>query len=188
MNTAAVRQSSLYDELCALPEGVTGEIINGELHAMPRPSGRHGLAESALNVDLGGPFGFGRGGPGGWWIIPEPEIHFVLDKEVAVPDLGGWRRERMPAIPEGHRFKVVPDWVCEILSPSTTKKDRILKLPFYAHYGVAYAWVVDPLAHTLEAFELRQGFWVLIATLADDAPVRVPPFDAIEFPLSDLWA
>jgi Uma2 family endonuclease len=188
MNTAPAYQPTLYDELCALPEGVTGEIIHGQLHTMPRPSGRHGAAEGGLNVNLGGPFRYGRGGPGGWWIIPEPEIHFVRDTEVAVPDLAGWRRERMPALPEDHRFEVVPDWVGEILSPSTAKKDRVLKLPLYAHYGVAYAWLVDPLARTLEAYELRQGQWVLIATLADDNPVRVPPFDAVEFSLGDLWA
>lgn len=187
MNTAPSYPRSLYDELCALPEGTTGEIIGGRLHTQPRLSGRHGLAEGALNVHIGGPFGY-RHGPGGWWIIPEPEIHFVRDTEVTVPDLAGWRRERMPALPEDHRFEVVPDWVCEILSPSTTQKDRVLKLPRYALYGVAHVWLVDPLAHTLEAYELRQGCWVLIATLADDAPARVPPFEAVEFPLGDLWA
>lgn len=188
MNANLACQPTLYDELCALPEGMTGEILGGQLHSMPRPSGRHGIAEGALNIDLGGPFNFGRGGPGGWWIIPEPEIHFVRDTEVAVPDLAGWRRERMPKVPDDHRFEVVPDWVCEILSPSTARKDRFVKLPIYAKYGVAHAWLVDPDAHTLEAFELRESRWLLIATLQDDAPVRVAPFDAIEFSLADLWA
>ena len=187
MNTAPAYQPTPYDELCALPEGVTGEIIRGQLHTMTRPSGRHGLAEGALNVHIGGPFGYSSG-PGGWWIIPEPEIHLVRDTEVAVPDLAGWRRERMPTLPEDHRFETVPDWVREILSPSTAKKDRVLKLPLYAHYGVAYAWLVDPKERTLEAYELRQGQWVLIATLAGDVPVRIPPFDAVEFSLGDLWA
>ena len=154
---------------------------------MPRPSGRHGLAESALGADLGPPFNFGRGGPGGWLILTEPETHFVRDTEVAVPDLVGWRRERMPLVTDGHRFEVVPDWVCEILSPSTARKDRFVKLPLYAKCGVAHTWLVDPEAHTLEAFEPRQGFWMLIATLRDDAAVRVAPFDAIEFSLGDLW-
>jgi Uma2 family endonuclease len=189
MNTApALKPASLYEQLVALPEHVTGEILNGELYAMPRPSGLHGLAEAGLTIDIGGPFNFGRGGPGGWWIIPEPEVHFRRDVEVAVPDVAGWRRERMPVIPEDHRFEVVPDWVCEILSPSTVKKDRVIKLPLYARYGVAYAWLVDPQARTLEAFELRDQVWALIATLQDDASVRVPPFDAVEFPLNDLWA
>jgi Uma2 family endonuclease len=178
----------LYERLLALPDHVTGEILNGHLHTEPRPSGRHGLARSALSIDIGGPFDFGRGGPGGWWIIPEPEVHFVYDAEVAVPDLAGWRRERMPSVPEDQRFEVVPDWVCEILSPTTAKKDRVIKLPLYARYGVAYAWLVDPLGRTLEAFELRDKVWTLIATHQDDALVHVPPFHAIELPLNDLWA
>ncbi len=186
MNANLAYQPTLYDALCELPEGVTGEILNSQLHTMPRPSGKHGIAGTALSGDLSQPFNFGRGGPGGWWIIAEPEIHFIRDTEVAVPDLAGWRRERMPQVPDGHRFEVVPDWVCEILSPSTARKDRFIKLPIYAKYGVAHAWLVDPDAHTLEAFELRDGFWLRIAALQDDAAVRVAPFDAIEFSLADL--
>lgn len=190
MSNAAKRQEmpSMYERLSALPEGVTGEIIGGVLHSQPRPTGRHALAARGLGIDLGGPYDFGRGGPGGWWIVPEPEVHFVRDEEVVVPDLGGWRRERMPVVPEDQRFLVTPDWVCEILSPGTARKDRALKLPLYARYGVPHAWLVDPLARTLEAFELREGVWALIATLAEDAEVRVPPFDAVAFPLADLWA
>jgi Uma2 family endonuclease len=183
----AVLKPSLYEQLMALPEHVTGEILNGELYAMPRPSGKHGLAGSGLGGNVLNPFHFGRGGPGGWWIIIEPEIHFVRNQEVAVPDLAGWRRERMPSVPDDHRFEVVPDWVCEILSPSTAKKDRVIKLPIYARYGVQYVWIVDPLAQTLEAYALQQGQWLLIATLKDDDEVAVPPFDAAPFSLADLW-
>ena len=184
---SAVLKLSLYQQLLALPENVTGEILNGELHTQPRPSGRHAGASSSLGIKIGSPFRFGDGGPGGWWIIDEPEIHFIRNQEVLVPDLAGWRRERMPNVPDEHRFEVVPDWVCEILSPSTAKKDRVIKLPIYAHYGVAHVWLVDPLAQTLEAFELQQGRWVLIATLKDDDEVAVPPFDAAPFSLADLW-
>jgi Uma2 family endonuclease len=184
---AVLKPNSLYAQLLALPEHVSGEILHGVLHTQPRPVGRHGWAATALNTDLAAPFGFGRGGPGGWWIITEPEVHFVRDTEVAVPDLAGWRRERMPSLPEGHRFEIVPDWVCEILFPNTTKKDRILKLPLYARYGVEHAWLVDPAARTLEAFALHEGHWLLIAALKDDDRVAVPPFDAIEFSLADLW-
>jgi len=184
----AILKPTLYEQLMDLPEHVTGEILNGELQAMPRPSGKHGLAESALGMRIGAPFRFGEGGPGGWWIIVEPEVHFIRDVEVAVPDLAGWRRERMPSMPDDHRFEIVPDWVCEILSPSTVKKDRVLKLPIYARYGVQHAWIVDPLAQTLEAFALQEDRWVLIATLKDDDPVAVPPFDAVTFSLADLWA
>ena len=179
----------LYAQLAALPEGITGEIIDGELFTQPRPSGRHGVTEGALNIRIGGPFQFGDGGgPGGWWILPEPDIHLVRDTVVVVPDLAGWRRERMPTIPEDHRFEIVPDWVCEILSPSTAQKDRTRKLPLYARHGVAHAWLVDPLARTLEAYALWVGRWLLIATLKDDDPVCVPPFDATTFSLADLWA
>lgn len=184
---SAVLKPSLYEQLLALPDTLTGEILNGELHAMPRPVARHGLAASALNTDLGPPFGFGRGGPGGWWIIQEPEVHFIRDVEVAVPDLAGWRRERMPSLPDGHRFETVPDWICEILSPSSAKKDRVVKLPAYARYGVAHVWLVDPAARTLEAFALHEGRWLMIAGLKDDDAVAVPPFDAVTFSLADLW-
>ncbi len=183
----AVPKPNLYQQLLDLPEHVAGEILNGELHTLPRPTGRHGLAASALNTDLGPPFGFGRGGPGGWWIIPEPEVHFIRDVELAVPDLAGWRRERMPQMPEDHRFEIVPDWLCEILSPSTAKKDRVIKLPIYARHGVGYVWLVDPMARTLEAFESREGRWLMIAALKDDDRVAVPPFEAVGFGLADLW-
>lgn len=184
----ALTQASLYDQLLALPENLTGEIIGGELYTQPRPAGRHGAAEAALSIRIGGPFRFGEGGPGGWWILPEPEIHFVRDTVVTVPDLAGWRRERMPDLPEDHRFEIISDWVCEILSPSTAQKDRAKKLPLYGEYRVAHAWLVDPLARTLEAFSLRKEGWLLIATLRDDDPVSLAPFDAISFSLADLWA
>lgn len=184
---AFLLQRTPYEELLALPETLVGEILGGQLKIQPRPSGPHGMAEFALGVEIGTPFGKGRGGPGGWWILIEPEIHFQRDTEVAVSDLAGWRRERMPALSQGHRYEVVPDWVCEILSPGTAKKDRALKLPLYARYGVAHAWLVDPLQRTLEAYELREGLWTLLGTLRDEEPVSLPPFQAISFSLAELW-
>jgi Uma2 family endonuclease len=178
---------TLYGQLLALPEGINGEILNGELYTQPRPKGWHIEAGSVLGMRLGPPFRFGESGPGGWWILQEPEVHFVRDTEIAVPDLAGWRRERMPSLPEDHRFEVVPDWICEILSPSTARKDRIVKLPLYARYGVTYVWLVDAEVQTLDAFELRDGHWLLIATLKDNDQVAVPPFAAAPFALGDLW-
>jgi Uma2 family endonuclease len=137
---------------------------------------------------LVGPFQKGRGGPGGWWIVDEPEVHFVRDVEVAVPDLAGWRRSRMPRVPRDHRFEQVPDWVCEILSPSTASKDRDIKMPLYAHYGVAHAWLIDPVVRTLEAYALRDGAWVGIGRFADDDQVSVAPFEAVTIELAGLWA
>ena len=185
--TSLAYQLSLYEQLQALPEGLTGEILNGQLYTQPRPSGPHGRVSVGLDRRIGRSYDEGDGGPGGWWILVEPEVHFIHDQEVAVPDLAGWRREHMPRIPDDHRFEVVPDWVCEILSPSTASKDREIKLPIYAHYGVAYAWLLDPKRRTLEAYALEQGAWGLRLEAADETVVRVPPFDALELTLAALW-
>ncbi|MDZ7750164.1 MAG: Uma2 family endonuclease [Gammaproteobacteria bacterium] len=182
-----VLQHDIYGALEALPEGVTGEIIDGQLHTQPRPAGPHALASSNLGGELHQPYGRGRGGPGGWWIIDEPEIHFVRNTEVLVPDLAGWRRERMPVLPEDQRFEVVPDWVCEILSPSTASRDREVKMPVYAAYGVAWAWIVDPGPRTLEAYALRDGRWVLQRHLEASDTVAAEPFEAAAFRVEDLW-
>ena len=178
---------SLYEQLMNLPETLTGEILNGQLHTQPRPTGPHALTGSSLGDELVGPFQKGRGGPGGWWIIDEPEIHFVRDIEVAVPDLAGWKRERMPAVPRDHRFEVVPDWVCEILSPSTASKDRVIKMPLYAKHGVQYAWIVDPFRRALEAMELKNGTWTPLGSFLEEDLAAVAPFDAITIALSGLW-
>jgi len=178
---------TLYETLEALPEGVTGEILNGQLYTQSRPSGLHGQVALDLAIGVGAPYGKGIGGPGGWWICPEPELHFVRDTEVAVPDLAGWRHERMPYLPEGHRFEVVPDWVCDILSPSTKKKDRETKMPLYACYGVQYAWLIDPVKHVLEVYQLDTGTWVEIGRFAGANQVRVPPFKAVFIDLKGLW-
>ena len=183
----AAYPDDLYAELEALPEGVTGEIINSRLYTQPRPTTPHALAESGLAMDIGSAYYRGRGGPGGWWILVEPEIHFIRDREVLVPDLAGWRRERMPRLPNDQRIEVVPDWVCEILSPSTARKDRMTKMPVYARYGVAYLWLVDPLAQTLEAFALREGRWTVIGLFQEQEIVSVEPFQDIALELGALW-
>ncbi len=179
---------TLYEQLEALPEGLTGEILDGQIYTQPRPSGLHVFAAAELNYELLGPFERGRGGPGGWWVVPEPELHFLRNVEVDVPDLAGWRKERLPRFPRDHRFTVVPDWVCEILSPSTEGKDREIKLPIYAQYGVACAWLLDPLAHTLEAYALQAGVWREIGRFAGGSRVAVAPFEAVTICLDDLWA
>jgi len=179
---------SLYDQLVALPDGLTGEIINGQLRAQPRPSGPHALASSRLGADIEGPYGRGRGGPGGWWIIDAPEIHFVLDVEVVVPDIAGWLQVRLPSLPQGHRFEVIPDWVCEVFSPATKSSDREEKMPLYARYGASFAWLVDPKAHTLEAYRLVEGNWTPLGLYRDDDTVCAAPFEAITLRLADLWA
>ena len=179
---------NLYAELCDLPPHVTGEIINGVLYTQPRPAGPHSLTASALGGELYGGYQRGTGGPGGWWIINEPEIHFIRDIEVCVPDIAGWRKERMPKIPRGHRFEIVPNWVCEVLSPSTGKNDRVVKMPVYAQYGVGYLWLVHPSDRTLEAFALREGCWTVIGLFQDNETIHVAPFEEMALNLGSLWA
>lgn len=181
-------QPTLYEQLEALPAGLTGEILDGQIYTQPRPSGPHVFAASELGYELLGPFERGRGGPGGWWIVQEPELHFLRNTEVDVPDLAGWRKERLTRFPRDHRFTVVPDWVCEILSPSTESKDRRVKMPIYARFGVAYAWLLDPVAHTVEAYALDGDAWREIGRYAGSARVSLPPFEAISIDLEALWA
>ena len=174
-----------YQDVIDAPAHRVAEIVDGTLYTHPRPAMPHALATSSLGADLSNPFQFGRGGPGGWWIIDEPELH--LGEDILVPDLAGWRRERMPEYPETAYVTLAPDWACEMLSPSTRKLDLHRKRPVYAREGVGHLWLVDPTDRTLEAFELHDGQWVLIGSAKDDEPVSIPPFDAITFSLGDLW-
>ena len=174
-----------YQDVLDAPPHMVAEVISGTLHTHPRPAMRHARASSGIGAKIAPPFDFGDGGPGGWWIIDEPELH--LGEDIVVPDLAGWRRETMPEYPDAAYCTIAPDWVCEVLSSSTRRLDLNEKRSFYAREGVGHLWFVDPDARTLEAFELREGHWLLLATLADDAPVSLPPFDAITFPLDALW-
>jgi Uma2 family endonuclease len=185
MGEAAKRRAT-YEDLLGVPAHLVAEIIDGELVTQPRPASRHALAASVLGAELGAPFHRGKGGPGGWILLDEPELH--LHGDVLVPDLAGWRRERMPELPDAAAFELAPDWVCEVLSPSTAATDRAGKLPIYARERVAYAWLIDPSARTLEACRLERDRWLLLGTWRDEARVRVEPFDAIELELGGLWA
>jgi hypothetical protein len=179
------RREAVYDDLYDLPENMVGEILAGELHVSPRPALPHALAGAALGACVGSPFGFGIGGPGGWWILDEPELH--LGGDVLVPDLAGWRRERLPKIENVVGFTLRPDWVCEILSPSTQIRDRAIKLGIYAREGVPHAWLVDPLARLLEVYGLHDGRWLLLGVHQGLEKVRAEPFEAVELSLGLLW-
>ncbi len=174
-----------YEDLCRVPEHLVAEIIHGQLITMPRPAPRHARASSIMGGKLVPSYDEGTSGPGGWWILFEPELH--LGAHVLVPDLAGWRRERMPAFPETAYFELSPDWVCEMLSPASTRIDRVDKLGIYAAEGVKHAWLVDPDARTLEVFALAEGRWRLDAALKESDEVCAPPFDAIRFSLATLW-
>lgn len=173
-----------YQDIVDLPEHKVGEIVSGDLYASPRPAGTHGVAATVLATLLVPPFQFGRGGPSGWWILMEPELH--LGEDVLVPDLAGWRRERLPDVGAAH-FETPPDWICEVLSPSTAKLDRIRKMPLYAAAGVPHAWLVDPLSRTLETFENDGGLWRVTSGYAEAEEVRAAPFEELELELSLLW-
>ncbi len=176
----------------AAPPNVVAEIIGGVLHTMPRPARRHTVAASNLGEELGPPFKRGRGGPGGWVILDEPELHLGEMPDILVPDLAGWRRERMPdAIGDEDAppyYELAPDWVCEVLSPRTEAFDRGEKVPIYAREGVRHVWLLDPIEQTLEVFALERERYSLVGVHHGDARVRAEPFDAIELDLAILWA
>jgi Uma2 family endonuclease len=179
------KPKATYEDLLRVPDHKVAEIVDGELFVSPRPASLQALAKSVLGGDLGGPFHQGRDGPGGWWIVYEPEIHFGED--VVVPDIVGWQRERMAVFPTSAFFTLAPDWVCEVLSPSTERLDRARKLRVYARAGVGHAWLVNPTARTLEVYRRAEEQWLLLGTFDDDALVRAEPFDAIELDLLPLW-
>ncbi len=182
------KRRATYDDLLKLSENVVGEIIDGVLYTSPRPASPHARAAAAISSGLFDPFDRApgdRGGLGGWWILGEPELH--LHGDVLVPDIAAWRRERMPKMPSVPAFELPPDWICEIVSPSTGRLDRRHKLPVYARERVEHLWLVDPLEKTLEVFRLHGGQWLLTAVHADTERVRIPPFDAIELDLTRWW-
>lgn len=182
---AKVSGPATYQDVLNAPPHMVAEVVAGTLHTQPRPAKRHAWASSGLGMKIGPPFNYGDGGPGGWVILDEPELH--LGEDIVVPDIAGWRRDTMSEDMEGAYFTQAPDWVCEVLSPSTRQFDLGEKRAVYARERVAHLWFLDPDVRTLEAFERRGDRWLLLATLVGDAPVSLPPFDAISFPLSALW-
>jgi len=172
-----------YDDLARLPDNLVAEIVAGELHASPRPAPRHAHAGSRIGRTLAPHFD--HPDAGGWRLLYEPELH--LAEDVVVPDWAGWRRARMPRLPEVAFFSLAPDWVCEILSPSTAALDRARKVAIYAREGVPHCWLVDPVAHTLEVLQLESGRWSILATHLGGEVVRAVPFPEIDLSLGDLW-
>jgi Uma2 family endonuclease len=178
-----------YQDVLDAPEGRVAEIVNGVFYLQAQPAPPHNSVEKGLTSFLVAAFEQGRGGPGGWWIVPEPELQFRdRDYRTLVPDMAGWRKERLPEFPRRWSdLTIPPDWVCEILSPSTARLDRVEKMPVYAEEGVRHLWLADPLAKTLEVFELTGGRWTLIAAHGGDGDAAIAPFDAVPLPLGDLW-
>jgi Uma2 family endonuclease len=180
----ALRRAT-YADLEAVAPHLVAEIIDGVLETHPRPSPPHAVLANSLGSEITPPYQRGRGGPGGWIFATEPELH--LGSDVIVPDLAGWRRERLPSLPKTAYFETRPDWVCEILSPSTERIDRGSKRRIYAAAGVSHLWLLDPTSRVLEAFALVGGQWLLLATVEPGEEVCVGPFDAVGFPLDALF-
>ncbi len=182
---AFAKKPATYKDLCEVPAEYLSQIVNGELIASPRPDSSHARAASVLGFDLGGAFDRGRGGPGGWWTVDKPELH--LGPDVLVPDLAGWRRERLTQIPQAPFFEQAPDWVCEVLSPGTAALDRVRKMRIYARERVGHVWLVDPLERTLEVFRLTEAGYLEAGAYSAQERVRAEPFDAVELELGALW-
>ncbi|HEY3516248.1 MAG TPA: Uma2 family endonuclease [Gammaproteobacteria bacterium] len=185
MATKPLKKGATYDDLVRVPEHFVAEMFDGELYASPRPALPHARAAGVLFGKLGGSFDFGDG-PGGWLLLVEPELHFGND--VIVPDLAGWRRERLPSTPNEPYSTLAPDWICEVLAASTEYIDRGKKLCIYAREGVTHAWLVDPLRRSLEVLALESGDLEPVEEHHGDAAVRARPFDAIELELRVLWS
>ncbi len=188
--TSRAPKRATYEDVLAAPERMTAQIVGGVLYTNPRPAGFHTRSASVLGGRLMRSFDFDDGGgPGGWILLAEPELH--LDDDILVPDLAGWRRDRLPRVENTAYFTLPPDWVCEVLSPSTAGLDRTEKMSIYARAGIGHAWIVDPVLHTLEVYRLLSSEtrqWILVGTHRSDAVVRAEPFDAVELPLASVWA
>ncbi|MGE0826904.1 MAG: Uma2 family endonuclease [Candidatus Binatia bacterium] len=185
MNTA--QRHATYEDLLKVPDILIAEILDGELITSPRPASAHAQVTSAVNQDLG-PFSRRLGtpdGPGGWRILFEPELH--LGADILVPDLAGWRRERMPVLEDVAYFELAPDWVCEVVSPSTARIDRVRKMPIYAREQVGHLWLVHPSLHTLEVYRLEGQHWVVVSSHVGAEGARAEPFEAIELDMSRWW-
>lgn len=182
------RSRATYDDVLSAPEGMIAEVIAGELVLQPRPIIAHQQATSELGVELGGSIGR-RGPPDGWIFLDEPELHLGAPDalDILVPDLAGWRRTRLPKAPATAFITLAPDWVCEVLSPSTELRDRTAKLSIYAREGVGHLWLVSVRTRHVEVYRLTDGLWTLLGTAAGNVKVRLAPFEEVEIDLSHLW-
>jgi Uma2 family endonuclease len=189
MSEPARKPRATYEDVLNAPEDMIAEVLDGELHLMPRPKRRHLRTASGLGAFLFAAYDAGVNGPGGWTIIYEPELHLGPEPDIVVPDIGGWRDGRLPDDGETDDpfITVVPDWVCEILSPGTLRVDRMKKMPIYAREGVRHVWLVDPREKTVEVFRLDADKYLLLGTSGGDEPLAAEPFDEVPIPPAFLW-
>lgn len=188
MTGAVAKRMATYADLERMPANERAEILGGEIQSSPAPLPRHSKAQGALRRFIGGPYDDddGHGGPGGWWIFVEVDVAFGAH-DVVRPDLSGWRRERLANPGDRRPIDIAPDWVCEVLSPSTTAIDRVHKRDLYATHGVHHYWIVDTDARTVEVFELRDGVWILSGNFDHTSTVALPPFDGLSLDIGRLF-
>lgn len=179
------KHPATYADVEAAPDGMVAELLDRALYLHPRPAAPHGRVVFRLGAALADPFDPPDDDPDGWWFAAEPELR--LGEHVVVPDLAGWRRARMPVYPRDPAFTMAPDWICEVLSPSTAAIDRGRKRSLYAEQGVGHLWLIDPEARTLEVFKLDAGRWILAAVDTGEASIAAPPFEAAAIDLARLW-
>ncbi|MEM9693407.1 MAG: Uma2 family endonuclease [Myxococcota bacterium] len=180
------KQHATYQDVLDAPANMRAELIDGELYLQPRPAYPHAEAASVLGMLLGPPFRLGRGGPGGWWIVDEPELH--LGSGIYVPDLAGWRREEGSELDRRAAYQTTPPhWLCEVLSPSTRRIDRLKKVPRYGEAGVAWLWIVDPESRTIEVFAQHEGSWRLEVTHDGTGEASLPPFEDVAIAVGEMW-
>jgi Uma2 family endonuclease len=189
MSAVPGRKRATYQDVLDAPPHLTAEVLDGELHLMPRPRRAHVRSASGLGSFLFGAFQVGAGGPGGWTILYEPELHLGPEPDILVPDIAGWRDGRLVDSEEIDEpfITVVPDWVCEILSPGTLRVDRMKKMPIYRREKVPRVWLVDPRELTVEVFALAGDNYTLVGTFGGDDAVVAPPFDAVPIPPAFMW-
>ena len=188
MVAAAQKKGAGWEDILAVAEGIKAEVIDGVLDAQPSPLPRHSRAQRVLSRSIGGPFDddHGKGGPGGWWIFPEVDVRFE-PHNIVVPDLAGWKRERLPDPWDVRPIDVRPDWVCEVVSPSNARRDLIVKRRLYARFGVPFYWIVDPAERTLVALKLQGSTWVEVGAYDDTMRAPIEPFDAVELEVGGLF-
>jgi len=181
----AAQTKATYDDLHNLADNMIGEIVNGSLYATPRPSPRHAKITSELGAEIIYPYRFGRGGPGGWIILDEPEIQ--LSSHTLVPDIAGWKQDNFPSLLKTNWIDVAPDWICEVLSPGTLRLDKTQKMPIYAEHHVQHLWLINPIDKTLDVFKWSSQGWLLLHAYVENDMVRADPFQEIEIDLAELW-
>lgn len=185
--TEAAHRRATYEDVLAAHARRVAEVVDGVLYTQPRPSLLHAQVTTELTSSLNPPYRHGRGGPGGWIFLIEPELHLGVEPDILVPDLAGWRTARMPRVPARPYHTLAPDWVAEVLSPSTARFDRGAKLPVYAREGVGHVWLLDPMARTVEVLRLDGAGYRLVGTWGGDDTARLEPFADVTFELRLLW-